>query len=476
MQCTIHGANSGVNKDLQRKITARGMAERPPRRDNGGMLDELNRRLDHWLWSRRPASTWDSRATLIGRYCFVMVREAIDGQLSMRAMSLVYTTLLSIVPILALGFSLLKALGAQNALEPMLMNMLAPLGDQADEVVTSVIGFVENMKVGVLGSLGVGLLLYTAISMIQKVEGAFNFIWRIEESRGIGQRFGEYLSVLTVGPVLVFVAMGITASLVGSDQVQALASIEPFGFLIDIGARLMPYLVMIGLFTFLYTFIPNTRVRLGAAAGGGIFAGILWQSASLVFASFVAGATNYNAVYSGFAIVIFLLIWLYLGWLILLLGCQLAFYVQHPEHLSPEKHAPYLDGRSAEYLGLALMAEISERFITGQPPLDADELSRVLHAPPDHVDRLLEILLHHQLLAVTEGDRQSLLPRRDPDSLQLGELWKLIRSGYAPVGRPRTPDRISRAARSLVEGAESQFSEAHGLSLKQWLDADRAKS
>ena len=157
MQCTIHGANSGVNKDLQRKITARGMAERPPRRDNGGMLDELNRRLDHWLWSRRPASTWDSRATLIGRYCFVMVREAIDGQLSMRAMSLVYTTLLSIVPILALGFSLLKALGAQNALEPMLMNMLAPLGDQADEVVTSVIGFVENMSVSVLGGVGLEL-------------------------------------------------------------------------------------------------------------------------------------------------------------------------------------------------------------------------------------------------------------------------------------------------------------------------------
>ena len=470
MQCTIHGANSGVNKDLQRKITARGMAERPPRRDNGGMLDELNRRLDHWLWSRRPASTWDSRATLIGRYCFVMVREAIDGQLSMRAMSLVYTTLLSIVPILALGFSLLKALGAQNALEPMLMNMLAPLGDQADEVVTSVIGFVENMKVGVLGSLGVGLLLYTAISMIQKVEGAFNFIWRIEESRGIGQRFGEYLSVLTVGPVLVFVAMGITASLVGSDQVQALASIEPFGFLIDIGARLMPYLVMIGLFTFLYTFIPNTRVRLGAAAGGGIFAGILWQSASLVFASFVAGATNYNAVYSGFAIVIFLLIWLYLGWQIMLLGCLLAFHLQHPEHLTRHRRSPMMPGRATEALGAAVVFEVGERFLNGHPPATAEQISRRLQAEPEHVDRVIELLKVHGVLIAAGEDQVALMPARDLAEISVADLWRTLRRGLAPEAARETLAPSMLAAGEMVGDMESSYPERYGsVSVRDWI-------
>lgn len=440
------------------------------------MNDLLKKQLNQLLWEREPASRWEAIGLVIARHGAVLTRDLVDGQLSMRAMSMVYTTLLSLVPILALGFSLLKALGVHNSLEPVLINLLAPLGPQADELVANVIGFVENIKVGVLGSLGVGLLLYAALSMIQKVEGSFNFIWRIDKSRGIGQRFGEYLSVLTVGPLLVFLAMGITASVMNSTLIARLGEIEPFGMLIAVSGRLLPYLLIIGLFTFMYAFMPNTRVKLKAAACGGLLAGILWQSASLAFASFASGATNYNAIYSGFAIVIFLLIWLYLGWLILLLGCQLAFYVQHPEHLSPEKHAPYLDGRSAEYLGLALMAEISERFITGQQPLDADELSRVLHAPPDHVDRLIEILLHHQLLAVTDGDRQCLLPRRDPDSLSVGELWKLIRSGYAPVGRPRTPDRISRAARSLVEGAESQFSEAHDLSLKQWLDTHRAQA
>ena len=440
------------------------------------MNDLLKKQFNQLLWEREPATRWEALGLVIARHGAVLTRDLVDGQLSMRAMSMVYTTLLSLVPILALGFSLLKALGVHNSLEPVLINLLAPLGPQADELVANVIGFVENIKVGVLGSLGVGLLLYAALSMIQKVEGSFNFIWRIEKSRGIGQRFGEYLSVLTVGPLLVFLAMGITASVMNSTLIARLGEIEPFGMLIAVAGRLLPYLLIIGLFTFMYAFMPNTRVKLKAAACGGLLAGILWQSASLAFASFASGATNYNAIYSGFAIVIFLLIWLYLGWLILLLGCQLAFYVQHPEHLSPEKHAPYLDGRSAEYLGLALMAEISERFITGQPPLDADELSRVLHAPPDHVDRLIEILLHHQLLAVTDGDRSCLLPRRDPDSLSVGELWKLIRSGYAPVGRPRTPDRISRAARSLVEGAEIQFSEAHDLSLKQWLDANRTQS
>ena len=142
---------------------APGMALPAAAADNAAMLDEYLRRLHAALWERRPASPLDRRLTLIGRYCYVMIREALDGQLSMRAMSLVYTTLLSIVPVLALGFSLLKALGAQTALEPMLLNMLAPLGDQADEVVGNVLGFVENMKVGVLGSLGVGLLLIAGL-------------------------------------------------------------------------------------------------------------------------------------------------------------------------------------------------------------------------------------------------------------------------------------------------------------------------
>lgn len=458
------GAAAPVNKSRGARLAAPSGG-----RDNDRMIDSSLGRLRDLLWRRRPSDRLQAVLVAIGRHVWVMVRDLADGQLSLRAMSLVYTTLLSIVPMLALAFSLLKALGAQATLEPMLLNLLEPLGEQAHGIVQNVIGFVENIKVGVLGSLGVGLLLYTAVSMIQKVEASFNYIWRIERLRSLGQRFGEYLSVLTVGPLLVFVAMGVTASVLSSDQLQALARIEPFGFLLHLFARLAPYLLMIGLFTFLYAFVPNTRVRLRAAAGGGIFAGVLWQSASLAFASFVAQATNYNAVYSGFAIVIFLLIWLYLGWLILLLGCQLSFYLQHPEHLTPYRVAPRLSCRSAETLGLAIAAEVVRRFVRGEPPVGSDALALAMEAQPGHVDRLVDLLQRHGVLAPAGTDEQALLPARDPATLTLDELWRLLRTGPEAEVLPASPAEALRAAAELVGRIEDTAgAELAGTSLRDW--------
>src|SRR3546814_5180450 len=119
-----------------------------------------------------------------------------------------------------------------------------------------------------------------------------------------------------------FAAVGITASIFNSTVVTERSNYEPLGFLLSLASRLVPYLLIIGVFTFLYSFVPNTRVNPRAALIGGVFAGALWQTGSLAFASLVAGATNYNAIYSSFAIVIFLLIWIYVGWMILLIGCQ----------------------------------------------------------------------------------------------------------------------------------------------------------
>ena len=283
------------------------------------------------LWQAEPGSRLERRGLALARGADALLEVLWQGQLSLRAMSLVYTTLLSLTPLLALGFSLLKALGVHNSLEPFLLESLKGLGpEQAREVADNLIRFVENIKVGVLGSLGVALLVYSAMSLIQKVEEAFNHIWHVERVRGLSQRFGEYLAVLMVGPVVVFAALGVTASLLNNQAIAWLAQIPGFGFLLYLVSALLPYALMVGMFTFLYAFIPNTRVGMRPAFAGGLFAGLMWQSASYAFAAFVAGATNYNAIYSGFAIVIFVLIWLYLGWLILLCGCQVAYFAQCP--------------------------------------------------------------------------------------------------------------------------------------------------
>jgi membrane protein len=319
----------------------------------------------------------------------------------------------------------------------------------------------------VLGSLGVVLLLYTVLSMIQKIEDAFNYIWRVEMRRRLGQRIGEYLSLLMIGPVAIFAALGMTATVMSSGLVAKLAAIEPLGAVIYVLGRLIPYFVIVGLFTFLYTFIPNTRVKFSAASGGGLLAGFLWQSASLAFASFVANSPNYNVIYSGFAIVILALIWLYVGWLILLVGCQLAYYLQYPERLAPMRIAPQMWGRSAELLGLQVVALVGRRFLAGEPPVSVEQLHRELPAIPEHIERMVEVLIHHGVLAESGVGGRQLLPRRDLDSLTVAQLWQLLREGVD--GR-----RGSGEMHAMVDGIETAFAQAGGRqTLRQWLTAQK---
>jgi membrane protein len=197
------------------------------------------------LSAMRPWKAW---LTQLLRVLYVVTRDLTDGQLTLRAMSLVYTTLLSLVPLLAVSFSVLKGFGVHNQIEPLLQNFLAPLGPKGAEITGYVIGFVENMRVGVLGSLGLGLLLYTVVSLIQKIEQAFNFTWHAVQNRSVVQRFSNYLSVILVGPVLMFTAVGMTASVTSTAVVQRLASIEPFGTAIHMLSQLVPYLLVIAVF------------------------------------------------------------------------------------------------------------------------------------------------------------------------------------------------------------------------------------
>ncbi|TJY65080.1 YihY/virulence factor BrkB family protein [Sinimarinibacterium sp. CAU 1509] len=437
-------------------------------------MGDLLQRIREHLWDSAAITRYPQRLIAVARYLFVLLRDLLEGQLSMRAMSLVYTTLLSIVPLLALSFSVLKALGAHNSLEPVLLEFLRPLGPQAETLTANIIGFVENIRVGLLGSVGVALLMWAAISLIQKVEAAFNYIWRIERPRPLSQRLGEYFAVLTVGPVAIFLALGATASVLNSEIMSRIAAVEPLGLLIYMGTRLLPYVLIVGAFTFLYGFMPNTRVRWSAAAAGGLVAGLLWQSGSAAFASFVSSATNYNAIYSGFAILIFLLIWLHVGWLILLIGCQLAFYVQHPEHLKPQRTPALLSPRETEFLALTIMSLVGTRFIRGESGLTQEQLSLKLDAEPEHVARVVDVLVYHGLLAEAGHDRTQLIPGIDLDSIELSRLWRLVRAGLG--GRPGLRLPAASQVSELLDQSELAFEAQTGsMSLRRWLTQANSK-
>jgi membrane protein len=313
-------------------------------------------------------------------------REFIEGQLTLRAMSLVYTTLLSIVPLLAISFSVLKAFGVHNeVVEPFLLKFLTPLGEKGEEITVQIIGFVENMKVGVLGSLGLGLLIYTIMSVIQKIEKAFNYIWRIKKPRTLARRFSDYVSVILIGPVLIFSAIGLTASFMSNTLVQKVVSIEPLGTLYYFIAGKSPYIIVCATFTFLYIFLPNTKVKLRSALVGGIFAGILWETAGWAFASFIVTSTKYAAIYSGFAIILMFMIWLYVSWLILLVGAQVSFYHQYPHFLSAKKEVFRVSNRLRERLAFLIMYFIGYNFYNNKRPWTFDSIVDRLELPVDPV-------------------------------------------------------------------------------------------
>ncbi len=427
-------------------------------------LDDARARVHRLLWGEDLAAASPPRRVLVHllRVVYAVGRDLAEGQLTLRAMSLVYTTLLSLVPLLALSFSVLKGFGVHNQIRPMLLALLAPLGDEGVHVADQIIGFVENIRVGVLGAIGLGLLLYTVTTLLQKIEHAFNHVWRVERARPFAQRFSQYLSVLTVGPVLVFSALGITATALGSEAVRALMEVEPFGTAIAVTTRLMPYLLVIAAFAFVYVLIPNTRVRWRSALAGAIVGGVLWQSLGWGFATFVASSTKYTAIYAGFAIVIVAMIWLYLNWLIVLIGASVAFYHQNPEHLASPRREPRLSNRLKERLALSIMAAIGNRFHRGEPAWTLEALAQHLGLPAAPVEAVLHTLLRSGFVSETGDFPPLLLPARAYETVTVKELLDAVRN--ADEGLDFTPECLPVDPR--VEAVLAEIDTAVGETLR----------
>jgi membrane protein len=415
-----------------------------------------------WHTPLDSAPAWRAVVLRLTRLTLALGRDLVSGQLTLRAMSLVYTTLLSIVPLLALSFSVLKAFGVHNQIEPTLRNFLAPLGPQGDEVTAHIIEFVERMNVGVLGSLGFALLLYTAISLVQKIEESFNFIWHIAESRSLSERFSRYLSVLLVGPILLFSAVGLTAAVTHLDPVQGLLAMEPFGRFAYLAGRLTPYLLVMAAFTFIYAFVPNTRVRLWPAVAGGVVGGLLWQSGGWAFAAFVAASTRYSAIYSSFAILVLFMIWLHLSWLILLFGAAVAFYRQHPEYVLPQSGEPRLSNRMRERLALVVVGLVAQQHRDGGPPWSLPRLSQRLGVPTHALRTVLGALQQAGILAQTGDDPPAYLPARDLARISLRQLLEAVRAAgedryLSPAALPAPPavaaalERVDRALAASLD-------------------------
>jgi membrane protein len=442
--------------------------------------------VERAVWAPAPpeASPWRARLQHVARLAIVLARHVASGQLTLRSMSLVYTTLLSIVPLLALSFSVLKGLGVHNQMEPMLRELLGPLGSQGDEITRHIIDFIDSMNVGVLGSVGLALLFYTAVSLVQKIEESFNLIWHIGEARSLGDRFSRYLSVLLVGPVLVASAIGITATILNTHLVQQLARHQAVGALILGIGKLAPFCLVIGAFAFIYSFVPNTRVRMAPALIAGAVGGVLWQSAGWLFVMFVASSSEYQAIYSSFAILILFLIWLYWNWLVLLFGADVAFLLQHPEYVVREARDLYLSDRMRQRVALAIIALVLHDYRAGGPPWSAQRLAARLHFPQQPIQEVLEALERGGVLAAMNGKPATFLPARDPQHFDLARaLWVVRTAGEgsaagfaAPAPVDELLQRVDDAIVAALQGVRiSDLGEERSAAVRAASAAPRSR-
>ena len=406
------------------------------------------------LWQAEPADLTRVKRLLSSflKIAFLVGRDFIENLVKLQAMALAFKTLLSIAPLLAVIFSILKGLGVHNRIEPVLAEALAPLGDKGQEVTSHLIGFVDKMSAGALGSVGVVTLFITVLSLMGTIEQAFNTIWRVRFPRKLARRFSDYLSVLLVGPVLVFAALTITATLQSNSFVRNLLALEPFGTVMLMLLRLVPYLILWGAFTLSYLFIPNTRVRLRSALIGGLVAAILWQTIGWGFATFVASSTRYYAIYSSFAILLLFLLWLYVGWLIVLLGAQVSHAHQHIRFYYGERENLARSPAGREKLALQLLLLIGRNSHQGLRPMSITELANRLQLPAALVRDFLDMFQRSRLV-LPLADEETFVLGRAAETIRIKEILDCVRTaGDTTTGTGiylREPDGIDELLLAL---------------------------
>jgi membrane protein len=387
----------------------------------------VRRRVGHDLWTIDAARLDPVRrlGVHMARLVIVAVRASRDGLLNVRAMGLVYSTLLSLVPLLAVAFSVLKAFGAQYQIRPLLEHALAPVGAQGDQIAGRIVDFVSNTQVGVLGAIGVAGLLYTVLSLMDRVEDALNHVWQARRPRGLARKFTDYLSMLLAGPVLVFAAFALIASAQSHWVVQWLLTatrLESLTLLVT--GYLLPVVLLSTAFFLLYRLVPNTEVSASAALVGGVVAAVLWHLAGTAFAAFLAGSTRYAAIYSGFAGVMIFMIWLYIGWLIVLIGASVGYFHQYPRS--------YIEARARhgalyrEWIALAVVGEVTRRFLGNEPPARLSETARLIGAPLAHMQPIIDDLVTRGIL-LRAAEPQGLALAAAPEHVTVVDVLEVVR-------------------------------------------------
>ncbi|MBE0500606.1 MAG: YihY/virulence factor BrkB family protein [Desulfuromonadales bacterium] len=400
------------------------------------------------------------------RVLIIVYRDFGRDNCMLRASALTYATLLAIVPLLAFAFAVLKGLGVQNKIEPLIIENLA-VGSQ--EVVSKIIEYINNTNVGQLGSVGLGMLLLTVLALLSNVEKSFNSVWGVSETRTLLRRFADYFSVVAFGPLLVVVAMSMTASLQNNELVLTLQSKLFIGDLIRFAFKILPYVAMWIAFTFLYLFMPNIRVRVPAAIVGGVIGGTLWQLVQIGYVLFQVGVSRYNAIYGTMAALPIIMVWIYLSWMIVLFGLEITSTIQNLQNISHRIRSEKEQLWRHDFIGLALLLAVTRTFIQGDAPLSVEHLAARLNLLPGQVIKITnELMTLGYLTKVSrDGNEEGFVPLQSPENIVIKDLLSRFRGELPDAQNDKGRSDWSLIRELSVELADAETQVLDGMTVYQ---------
>jgi membrane protein len=406
--------------------------EARPRRD---VLGRASRFFSERIWDARPAELARGRRILyrLARLAYMTVRGYFDHRLPVRAAALTYFSVLSVVPFLAFAFALLKGFGAyrtlvEGTIRPYLDATFGP-NPALHQAALRILGFVDATDFSRIGALGLALLVYTSVTLVSSVEEALNDVFGAKATRPILRQLTDYVTLLVTTPLLVLVATTASTAAQSSAVVVFLRQRLGLGPVIDFALGLAPVAVVgVALFA-MYLILPNVRTRATSAAVGALLAAVGWQTVLVLHVQLQMGVARANAIYSVLGSVPIFLVWVYLSWLIVLVGAELAASHQNEQAVRQRLRGKDADQALRELIAVALGAEVARGFLDPGPPPTAAELAAALEIQPAVALDVLDALVRAGVLirALADHERVGYVPGRDLDVARASDLRDAVR-------------------------------------------------
>ena len=409
------------------------------------------------IWRVRLEEIGGIKAFLIRhlRIIILSVRGFLEDRCLLRASALTFYSLLSIGPVIALTFGIAKGFGLQERLEKELINQIPAQEIVLNKILEYANALLDNTKGGVIAGVGILILFWSVLKVLNHIEHSLNEIWYISETRTWQRKLTNYLSFIVIAPIMlliyssvpVFITTQLTAI---AGKVSILGKISPY---ILLPLKLLPYLLVWGVFTFIYIMMPNTRVKIRSGLLGGIIAGTIYLLTQWLYINFQVGVTRYNPIYGSLAALPLLLIWMNLGWIILLIGAEYAYAYQNVETYEFEPVYTHISLRLKKLSALQIVHLMVKRFCNEKPALNASQISRRLKMPIRLVDDLLEELVHSGVVSKTmkeEYEEPEYQPASDIN------LWTVsyITGALETNGLNKLPAGYSEDLKSLEEAMQ----------------------